>query len=135
MSYTNPTNTNFDDMPIGGGNGGGGLDEQPVKASGGYNLDDLDLNAMPPTSSKPVVRKPPNIGQKPPAKTAAAVAKPAAATKAAPGKGEQKDEDEGGGLSKEESIEKVSEFYNPEFVGKFEGTWQEKQEGFKGFQE
>lgn len=67
MIETKPV-TNFDDMPIGGGNntggftGAGGLDELPVKASGGYNLDNLDLNAMPPTSAKPVVRKPPNIG-------------------------------------------------------------------------
>lgn len=118
MVEQKPAFNNLDDVPVGGGsntnafNTAGGLDELPVKASGGYNLDNLDLNAMPPPSAKPVAKKPPNIGQKPPQKAPAAVAKPAAATKATAGKGDSKDEDEGGGLSKEEAIEKVCEYYN-----------------------
>ena len=71
-------------------------------------------------TEKPVVRKPPpNIGQKPPAKpTATSVApKPAGQTKAIP---VLKDEDEGSGLSKEEAIEKVQEYYDKTIIAKFQ---------------
>ena len=87
-------------------------------------------------TEKPVVRKPPpNIGQKPPAKpTATSVApKPAGQTKAIP---VLKDEDEGSGLSKEEAIEKVQEYYDKTIISKFdEADWKAKVEGFKGIQD
>jgi hypothetical protein len=54
-------------MPIGGG--GGGLDEKPLGAKGGYNLDMLDESAfggVPPgcTESKPRAKPPARLAKK-----------------------------------------------------------------------
>ena len=39
-------------------------------------------------------------------------------------------------MSKEEAIEKVNEYYDKEFVNKFdESDWKAKVEGFKGIQD
>jgi hypothetical protein len=59
--------------------------------------------------------------------------KPAGQTKAIP---VSKDEDEGSGLSKEEAIEKVQEYYDKTIISKFdEADWKAKVEGFKGIQD
>lgn len=86
-----------------------------------------------PAYEKPALKKPPpNIGQKPPAKPATTTAAPKPAGKA-PVAQSSKDEDEGSGLSKEEAIEKVTEFYDAANVAKFdEADWKLKVEGFKG---
>jgi len=67
---------------------------------------------------KPVLKKPPNIGQKPAAKKPAVVAKPAAKSAAVAGGA---DEEDGSGLSKEEAIEKVEAFFSGEVVSLFDG--------------
>lgn len=89
-----------------------------------------------PAYEKPALKKPPpNIGQKPPAKLATTTAAPKPAGKA-PVAQSSKDEDEGSGLSKEEAIEKVTEFYDAANVAKFdEADWKLKVEGFKGLQQ
>lgn len=105
------------------------------KAPGKDDL--LIMDEQPKVLKKP----PPNIGKKPepkpkPAaeekKTAPAAAK---ATGKAPAAAKD-DEEEGGGLDKEQSIEKCEAFYSPDHISKLkdDAKWQEKQEGFKGIQ-
>jgi hypothetical protein len=115
---------------------------------------------------KPVKKPPPNIGKKPPSKKkpaedaemvdespppaapakkepkappALSSAKPKAAA-SAPSKGPSGpvvvEEDLGQGLSKEEAIAKVEEFFDASTVKKFEeAKWQTKLEGFSELQE
>ena len=77
--------------------------------------------------------KPPAAASKPPAKKPELSSnrpKTAAVTKGPSGPVIQ-DEDLGSGLSKEEAIDKVNEFFNPATVKKFEeAKWQTKQEAF-----
>jgi hypothetical protein len=110
------------------------LDEQPLKQmkQNAYMTEDAGMMEQP---KAPVVKKPPpNIGKKPEPKPKAEVAKPAAKP-AAKGTAVAGEEDESGGLSKEEAIEKVESFYSAECVAKFEeAKWQDKVEGFKEMQ-
>lgn len=71
---------------------------------------------------KPATKKPPALSQKPVAKKP--VANPTAGKAASVGGG---DEEDSGGLSKEEAIEKVEQFFPQEIVSLFDQEkWQDK---------
>jgi len=81
------------------------------------------LNSGPPPS-KPPGRKPPALSSDKP-KTASVPSK-------GPSAPVIHEEDLGSGLSKEEAIDKATEFYSSDSIKAFEESkWQSKQEGFK----
>ena len=115
-------------------------DKEEIKNDGGD--EPMDFSGPPKSSGPPkkVPGKPPNIGQKP-EKKAPPTLSSAAPKKAGGGSGkgssapQVQEEDLGSGLSKEEAIDKVTEFYDAGHVKNFEeAKWQTKQEGFKGLQ-
>ena len=114
------------------------------------------IDSMSEALPKKARKAPPNLGKKPPSAAAAAastegtekpkVGGPPArlAARAAPAKGgggtakvvkaeDIQTEEVGGGMGKEEAIEKVKEFYGEAVIQKFEEVkWQDKVEGYSG---
>jgi hypothetical protein len=76
--------------------------------------DQEDVMAAP--AKKPVAKPPPNIGKKPEPK------KPAASSAKAPTAPVIQEEDLGAGLSKEQAIEKASEYFAAGTIAKFDST-------------
>ena len=84
---------------------------------------------MTEEAPKPPARKPPALSSDRPKTTAASSGK-------APSAPIIKDEDLGSGVSKEEAIDKVNDFYDAGTVAKFEDAkWQVKLEGFEELKE
>ena len=80
--------------------------------------------------TEPVSKPPPNIGKKP-----APAAKPAPA-KPAPKVAQDQGDDDAGGLSPEEAIDKINEYFDAEIIALFEDSkWQERQKALVSMQE
>ena len=90
-------------------------------------MEDEGAPTPPPRKAAPA-KKPPALSSDKP--------KAAAGSGKAPSAPVVQDEDLGSGLSKEEAIDKVSEYFDASSVAKFEeAKWQSKQEGFNELKE
>lgn len=117
-------------------------DKEESKASapsGGGDDELMDFMAPPKKAAqKRVPGKPPNIGQKPekkgpPTLSSAAPKTAAKSSGKAPSAPKIVEEDLGQGLSKEEAIDKVNEFYSSAHTAQFKETaWKAKVAGLQG---
>jgi len=103
--------------------------KKPAKPAATEDAEMKDEEKQPAAPRAPAARKaaPPSSSDRP---------KAAAGPSKAPSAPVVQEEDLGSGLSKEEAIDKVSEYFDAATVAKFEeAKWQDKQEGFNELKE